>query len=344
MRGGRRILSLALLLGCCAAVPALAAEENGCNGHMRKINVGVGVTPPNAVHTSPYVAKALGFFAKRCIDVNIMQFEGGASASAVAAVAQGIAVSALSEAAIAEGIRAHQIWTWAVLAPQDYFVSPDIKTFADLKGRRLSAAGGVGALNWQMGREVLRRAGLTVNDVEWVSQGMAGRLPGLVTGQIDGVALHAEDAYLAQKQKPGLHSLISIAELLPNWVYGTYGAADSLIARDRGLVRDTIASLIEANRAIYTQRDKVIPIMVEATKKPLDSVEYAWDFLTKRCIWSVNTGFNKARSEWTMQYWIDVGDVPASKKLTFEQMDDVKLAQDALAEVGGPTTINGCKN
>ena len=31
---------------------------------MRKINVGVAVAPPNVVHTAPYVAKALGFFAK----------------------------------------------------------------------------------------------------------------------------------------------------------------------------------------------------------------------------------------------------------------------------------------
>src|SRR5262245_59051496 len=43
---------------------------------MRKINVGVSVAPPNVVHSSPYVAKALGFFAKRCIDANIVQFEG----------------------------------------------------------------------------------------------------------------------------------------------------------------------------------------------------------------------------------------------------------------------------
>ena len=48
---------------------------------MRKINIGVSVAPPNVVHTSPYVAKELGFFAKRCIDANIIQFEGGQSAT-----------------------------------------------------------------------------------------------------------------------------------------------------------------------------------------------------------------------------------------------------------------------
>ena len=38
---------------------------------MRKINIGVSVAPPNVVHTSPYVAKELGYFAKRCIDATI---------------------------------------------------------------------------------------------------------------------------------------------------------------------------------------------------------------------------------------------------------------------------------
>ena len=48
-----------------------------------------------------------------------------------------------------------------------------------------------------------------------------------------------------------------------------------MIAKDRDLVRDTIAAMIEANRAIYRDKDKVVPIIVEATQKPKDAVEYA---------------------------------------------------------------------
>ena len=55
-----------------------------------------------------------------------------------------------------------------------------------------------------MGREVLKRRGLTVDDAQFISRGTAGRLPGLIAGQIDGVSLHPEDVYLARKQKPGL--------------------------------------------------------------------------------------------------------------------------------------------
>jgi ABC-type nitrate/sulfonate/bicarbonate transport system substrate-binding protein len=342
--GKRAVLALAAAGAIFCGLAAPAAAEEGCSGPMRKLNVSISVTPPNVVHTPPFVAKALGYFAKHCIDANLMQFEGGASASAVAAVAQGTTFGPLAEAAIAQGLKGKQIWTQAVKPPHDYFVSERIQSFADLKGKRLSAAGGVGAFNWLMGREVLRHAGYSVDDVQFISQGTAGRLPGLLTGQLDGVALHPEDAYLATKKKPGTHSLVALSDLLPHYEYLTYGAADALIARDRTLIRDAVAALIEANRTIYRDKEKVIPIIMEATQKPRDAVEYAWDYLTKRCIWSVNQGLEKERADWTMQYWVDVGDVEPSRKLRYDQMVDASLAKDALAAVGGPVTINSCKD
>lgn len=323
---------------------ATAAFAADCPGGLRKINIGVAVSPPNVIHTAPYIAKALGYFAKRCVDANILQFEGGASAAALAAVSQGSAIGPLTEAAIAQGLKAKQIWLMAPRSPHDYFVAEGIKTAADLKGKRLSAAGGVGAFNWLMGRAVLKTAGLTVDDAKFISQGTAGRLPGLLTGQLDGVVLHPEDVFLAQQKKPGTHSLASIAELLPDLVFNAYGASDSFIAQNRDLLRDTIAAMIEANRAVYRERAKVLPIIVEATQKPQDAVEYALDTMTKRCSWAVNAGFDPARTAWSMQFAIDNGDVDAAKRLSFDRLVDLKLAQDAVAAAGGPTQINNCKD
>jgi NitT/TauT family transport system substrate-binding protein len=308
----------------------------------RKINVGVAVAPPNVVHTAPYVAKALGFFAKHCVEPNIIQFDGGAAGTAVTAVGQGTAISNLPDSAIAQGLKARQVWGLAPRPPQAYVVPAEVKTAADLKGRRLSAAGGVGGFNWLMGREVLRSAGLKVEDAQFISQGTAGRLPGFVAGQIEGVALHPEDVYLVQKQKPGAHVLIMIADLMPMFAFNHYGAADAMIAKDRDLVRDTVAAMIEGNRAIYRDKDKVVPIIMEATQKPKDAVEYAIDVLTKNCILSVNEGFMRERSEWTHQNNIDNGDIPAEKRLAFDQIADLKLASEAVAAAGGRTTINNC--
>ena len=79
-----RAASLALVAGLALAAQPAVAQAPNCPT-MRKINIGVSVAPPNVVHTAPYVAKDLGYFAKRCIDVNIIQFDGGGSAASTAA-------------------------------------------------------------------------------------------------------------------------------------------------------------------------------------------------------------------------------------------------------------------
>jgi NitT/TauT family transport system substrate-binding protein len=89
---------------------------------MRKINVGVAVAPPNVVHTSPYVAKALGYFAKHCIDANIIQFEGGQSQTANVAVAQGSAIISVNDVLVGRGMKVQQIWGLAPRMPQVYMV------------------------------------------------------------------------------------------------------------------------------------------------------------------------------------------------------------------------------
>jgi len=222
-------------------------------------------------------------------------------------------------------------------------VSEEIKTAADLKGKRLSATGGgVGGFNWVMGREVLKTAGLKVEDAQFVSSATAGRLPGLLAGQLNGVALHPEDVYLAQQKKPGLRVLVSLAELLPKYFFNAYGAAESILAKDRAMVRDVATSLIEANRVIHNQKEKVMPIMVEATKKPQDAVSFSYDYLVKNCVWSVNTGFSRERTEWSINNGVENGDIQADKKPTYEQVVDVKTGEEALKAAGGATKIKGC--
>src|ERR1700731_3233800 len=93
-------LCATFILGALVAAPAFAQS---C-GTPRRINIGVAVAPPNVVHTAPYVAKALGFFAKGCIDANIIQFDGAAAGTWVTAVGQGSPISTLPHTPIAQGL------------------------------------------------------------------------------------------------------------------------------------------------------------------------------------------------------------------------------------------------
>ena len=176
------------------------------------------------------------------------------------------------------------------------------------------------------------------------SSATAGRLPGLIADQIDGVALHPEDVFLAKKQKPTLNLLVQLVELMPNYQFNSYGASSEWIARDRPLLRDTAAAMIEANRMAYRDKAKVLPIIVKATEKPAEAVDYAIDVLTKNCVWSVNTGFDPARIQWTIDNSVAVGDVPKDKKPTVDQVANMKLANEAVEAAGGPVTIGNCKN
>jgi ABC-type nitrate/sulfonate/bicarbonate transport system substrate-binding protein len=338
----RSICLLLPLAGALATVDGAAAQSCAT---MRKINIGVSVAPPNVVHTSPHVAKELGFFAKRCIEPNIIQFEGGQSATSNAAAVQGSAIVSVSDVAVGRGLKVQQFWGLAPRMPQAYMVSPDVKTAADLKGKKLSATGGgVGSFNWRMGREVLKTAGLTVDDAQFIPAATAGRLPGLVAGQIDGVALHPEDVFLAKKQKPALNLLVQLVELMPNYMFNAYGASLDWIARDRALLRDTAAAMIEANRVMYKDKAKVVPIIEKATDKPKEAVEYAIDVLTKNCIWSVNGGLDPKRTAWSINNSADNGDIDKDKKPAPEQVANFALAQEAVEAAGGAVTIGDCKD
>src|SRR6185503_16040998 len=337
-----RAISLLTLVALTGFSATATAQPANCPT-MRKINIGVSVAPPKVVHTSPYVAKALGFFAKRCIDANIVQFEGGQSQTANVAAAQGTAIVSVSDVAIGRGLKVQQIWGLAPRMPQAYMVQEGITSAAQLKGKRLSATGGgVGGFNWRMGREVLKSAKLDVGDAQFIPSPTAGRLPGLIAGQIDGVALHPEDVFLARKQKDTLHPLVQLVDLMPLYMFNAYGASTDWIARDRPLLRDTVAAMIEANRTIYRDKDKVVPIMVDATKKPKDAVEYAWESNTKNCVWSVNTGFDEKRSQWSIDNSVSNGDIEAGKKPTIEQVANTKLAEEAMELAGGRVTIGNC--
>jgi ABC-type nitrate/sulfonate/bicarbonate transport system substrate-binding protein len=295
------------------------------------------------VHTSPYVAKALGYFAKRCIEANIVQFEGGQSQTSNVAAAQGTVIVSVNDVSIGRGLKVQQIWGLAPRMPQAYMVQEGITTAAQLKGKRLSATGGgVGSFNWRMGREVLKSAGLTEADAQFIPSPTAGRLPGLIANQIDGVALHPEDVYLARKQKPTLNLLVQLVELMPNYMFNAYGASTEWIARDRPLLRDTVAAMIEANRTSYRERDKVVPIIMEATTKSKEAVEYALEVLAKNCVWSVNDGFDPKRTQWSIDNSAANGDIEPDKKPTVEQVANIALAKEAVEVAGGRVTIGEC--
>jgi len=88
--------------------------------------------------------------------------------------------------------------------------------------------------------------------------------------------------------------------------------------------------------------DEVVPIIVEATKKPKDAVEYAIGVLTKNCVWSVNEGLDPKRTQWSIDNSVENGDIKPEAKPTVERVANIALAREAVEKAGGRVTIGNC--
>ena len=114
-----RIATTLLALSWMVATPiSAAAQAKAPCKEMRKVKLGVSVSPPNVVHTPVYVARTLGIFAQHCIEAEIVEFEGGSSAANLAAVTQGQALASINATAISHGLKAKQIWGMAPRLPR----------------------------------------------------------------------------------------------------------------------------------------------------------------------------------------------------------------------------------
>jgi NitT/TauT family transport system substrate-binding protein len=306
----------------------------------RKVVFGVPVTPPNVVHIPPYVAKEMGFFAENNIEAEFVTFEGGTQ-TLRGSVSGGLDITGTSSdpaiIAAARGAGTKVLGTYSHKLSQSMLVQGDIKNCKELKGRKIGIQE-IGAFNEVMSRAVLASCGLTPKDVQYVNVSTKGRVPGLLTGQIDSAILHVDQAIVAKKKKSDLNILVNLWEPLPKWLYAAYIAPEKEIASNRQLYVDIMAALIKANRFIYKDKAKTVEIAVKYTQQDSDAVAQTYDILASAGAWPVNDGLPKEMVEWTINKQVELGTIKAEEKPSYEKLIEVSVIQAALSKAGGRLT------
>jgi len=306
----------------------------------RKVVFGVPVTPPNVVHIPPYIAKELGFFAENNIEAEFVTFEGGTQ-TLRGSVAGGLDITGTSSdpaiIAAARGAGTKVLGTYSHKLSQSMLVQGDIKSCKELKGRKIGIQE-VGAFNEVMSRAVMATCGLTPKDVQYVPVSTKGRVPGLLTNQIDTAILHVDQAIVAKKKKPELNILVNLWEPLPKWLYAAYIAPEKEIASNRQLYVDIMVALIKANRFIYNNKAKTVEIATKYTQQDSDAVAQTYDILANAGAWPVNDGLPKDMVEWTINKQVELGTIKAEEKPSYDKLIDASIFQAALAKVGGRLT------
>jgi NitT/TauT family transport system substrate-binding protein len=321
-----RKLPFALVAAASMALPGAASAAD-------KLIVAMPTTPPNVVHMPAIIAKELGLY--KGVNVEFVALEGGVKT--FRAMLSGNADIAMAPGTLAIVGRGKGSPTKIILSNLPKFeasmvVPASIKTMADLKGKRIGIQqpGGFADI---LSRAVLRAAKIDPKDVSFVSIATED-VPALVANQVDTAILHIEQEELAKSKVPGLHAIARMWELQPKSLYNVMNVTEKTIKEKPAALKAFVKANIEGTRLLYTDKAKVLPIIVKATGYPKDIVEKAYDFMVKECMWDANTGLGKERVDFTANLMTRVGNIPKGKTPSYDDTVDASFAKEAVKELG----------
>src|ERR1044071_2968810 len=256
----KRLGSLLAMLAVALPAAATAAD----------LTIGMPTSPPNVVHMPVYLAQELGLYKKYGLnDVKIVSLAGGVyvyRAMLAGNLDVGMSPATVTSVARSKGSKTKNILANLLKYEASLVVRDNVKDMADLKGKRIGIQepGGFADL---ISRSVLRAAKIDAKDVNFVTIATED-VPELVANQVDTAVLHVEQELLAKSKVPSLHAVARMWEVQPKTLYTVSAVTEKTINEKRAQLQAFVNANIEATRIIYTDKAKVIPIMVKHTGYP----------------------------------------------------------------------------
>lgn len=322
-------LTLAALAAAALALPGAAhAQAN-------KLTVGLPTTPPNVVHMPVIVARELGLYKKYGVDVETVQLEDGVKvfrAMLAGNLDVGMSPGAVSIIGVSNGAAVRTILANSNKFEASMIVRDNVKDMADLKGKRvgIQQPGGFADL---LSRSVLKAAKIDPKDVNFVTIASED-VPALVADQVDTAILHVEQEMLAKSKVPTLHAIARMWDVQPKTLYTVAEVTEKTIKDKPAALEAFVKANIEAVRAMYSDKAKVMPILVKFTGYPEKIISDTYDFMVKNCIWDANTGLGPERYTFTADLMTKVGNIKEGKTPKYEDLIDATFAKKAVAELG----------
>jgi len=325
----RRLYStLAVVTAAALAMPIAANAQ-------QKVVIGIPTSPPNIVHMPVIVAKELGLYKKAGLDVDIVSLGDGVKvyrALLAGNIDLGLTPGAPTIIGRSNGAAVKALSANLPKLEASLVVRADIKTMADLKGKRIGIQepGGFADI---LSRAVLRAAKIDPKEVNFVSIASED-VPALVANQVDTAILHVEQEMLAKSKVPDLHAVARMWELQPKTLYTFLSATEKTIKDKTAMVQAVVSANVEATRIMYTQKAKVMPIFIKQTGYPEKILSETYDFMVKECIWDANSGLGPERVNFTAELMTKVGNIKEGKTPKYEEIVDTTFAKKAIEQLG----------
>jgi NitT/TauT family transport system substrate-binding protein len=317
------------------AAAAAAVVLSGAARAQTKIVIGIPTSPPNIVHMPAIVAADLGLYKKAGIDAEIVSLGDGTKvfrALLAGNIDFGLTPGAPTIIGVSNGAQVKALTSNLPKFEASMVVRDNIKTMADLKGKRIGIQepGGFADI---LSRAVLRAAKIDPKEVNFVTIASED-VPALVANQVDTAILHVEQEMFAKSKVASLHAIARMWELQPKTLYTFLATTEKVIKEKPQIVQAVVDANIEATRIMYTDRAKIIPILVKRTGYPEKILADSFDFLVKQCIWDANSGLSPERINFTADLMTKVGNIKEGKTPKYEDVVDTSFAKKTIEKTG----------
>ncbi len=275
--------------------------------------IGIALSPPKMVFLAPYIAQAQGFFAKENLNVKFLPMPNGletelGTTSGAIDFGFSSATDAISSAAAGSPI--HAVWSYAPKLDTQCIASGSVNSAKDLIGQNVGSTG-TGGFSYTQVYACLKPAGVEVKQVKLINMTRAQFVPALVSNRIKAAVFHADDAYTVLHSGVSLKVLDNEYETLPQWWYGGVTVLDSYASSHADVVKRFLTALVLADRWMTDPANEaaVIATGVKETQEDQAAVKYAYDFIVKGHLWTLNDGMDPASVQYTAQQMLNFKEI-----------------------------------
>ena len=244
-----------------------------------KLRVGYLHTP--AVDGQIHIGQQMGSFAKRGLDLELIQFTTGLE---LFQAMIGGSLDVLSTGAVVSNFPARGQGKVFLINDIEYataqlWVRDDsIKTIADLKGKQISTTTGTTAHVFL--DRALRSANLDpTKDVQLVNQRMAEAVTSFVSGAVPAVALWVPFDTIVKQKVPNARKLVDASAYYPQAaIMGGWAASNDFYEKNKPALAQLVAAWAEANDAIVANLDAAAEMLQKTQYKDVPLAEFKEQF------------------------------------------------------------------
>jgi NitT/TauT family transport system substrate-binding protein len=205
---------------------------------------------------------------------------------------------------------------------------PDIKTIADLKGKRVGTQR-IGGSDYLAAAAILQAKGIDLKDVQFVTLAADEpvRLEILKKGLVDAICISPPGPIRLQKE--GYNILGGPKDLKVGSPISGIATTDQRLKENRDQAKRVVRAGLRALRFVHERKDEVVPIMVRWLQQTKETASESYDLLMSS--FSPDGGVSDA----TYQFAVDarLKELKSDKRIPLSQLRDFSLLREVQKEL-----------